>query len=304
MTATIGQVQLIPNTNGSLGRVVSVYPLYQVDPTEAVSAVQLQAIERAAAARVAANPRPAASSSSPGASVGDGAVDPATLLAAQAALPAGQLDSATASAVAQAAAQAATRTVQRTEVSGGAFKTEQQMDSGEKAQLAELRARDASVRKEEQTHAATAGVYAGSPQYKFERGPDGRQYAVEGSVSVKISAATLSSPEKAAAALKTIQDAALSPENPSAGDLSVFTQARAAEASNRYKQSQALAQKGAAASDGSADGGTAAEDTAGSDGTDQTDSSTAGTDNSHDDSWLPPGALPEWKREKELSLSV
>ena len=299
MTATIGQVQLIPNTNGALGRVVSVYPLYQVDPTEAVSAVQLQSIERVAAARVAATPRPASSSSG-----SDGTVDPATLLAAQAALPAGQLDSATASAIAQAVAQAATRTVQRTEVSGAAFKTEQQMDTGEKAQLAELRARDASVRKEEQTHAATAGVYAGSPQYKFERGPDGRQYAVEGSVSIKISAGTLSSPEKAAAALKTIQDAALSPENPSAGDLSVFTQARAAEANNRYRQSQALAQKGAGADNGSAGGGTAVEDTTGSDETDRTDSGTASADNGQDDSWLPPGALPEWKREKELSLSV
>jgi hypothetical protein len=309
MTATIGQVQLIPNTNGSLGRVVSVYPLYQADQTEAVSAVKLQSIEQAAVARVKALPR-ATSSNTVGATVGaDGAsaatgVDPATLLAAQAAIPAG-VDSATASAIAQAVAQAASSTVQRTEISGAAFKDEQQMNSDEKAALAELRARDASVRKEEQTHAATAGVYAGAPQYELERGPDGRMYAVEGSVSIKFSGTALASPEKAAAALKTIQTAALSPENPSAGDMAVFSQARALEASSRYRQSQALGSSDSPATNtataDASNGGNAGVAGAG----DLQEQDKAAQENQEkDDSWLPPGALPEWKRQKALSLSV
>ncbi len=61
-------------------------------------------------------------------------------------------------------------------------------DAGDQALLQRLRDRDAKVRAHEQTHVLAAGGQAqGLPQYVYQTGPDGRQYAVGGAVNISIS---------------------------------------------------------------------------------------------------------------------
>ena len=100
---------------------------------------------------------------------------------------------------------------------------QQQQQQAEQQQLTELKQRDTEVRAHEQAHASLGGQYASSPQYEYERGPDGRRYAVEGEVSIDISKAT--TPEETIRKAQQIKAAALAPAEPSAQDLRVATEA-------------------------------------------------------------------------------
>lgn len=88
----------------------------------------------------------------------------------------------------------------------------------EKTAVDRLRQRDAQVRQEEQAHAAAAGAAAGPITYTYATGPDGRQYAVGGSVSVRISNPS-GDPEEYARAAARLSYAANAAHNPSAADL-------------------------------------------------------------------------------------
>lgn len=66
-----------------------------------------------------------------------------------------------------------------------AARTPDRLSSGDKAALTRLRQRDAQVRQEEQAHAAAAGDLAGAIEYTYRLGPDGRRYAVGGSVPIR-----------------------------------------------------------------------------------------------------------------------
>ena len=50
--------------------------------------------------------------------------------------------------------------------------------------LETLAKRDREVRAHEQAHVEAGRPYAGPPVYAFERGPDGRRYAVSGAVAI------------------------------------------------------------------------------------------------------------------------
>jgi hypothetical protein len=101
---------------------------------------------------------------------------------------------------------------------------DKQQQQAEQAQIDKLAARDREVRAHEQAHAGTGGQYAASPSYEYERGPDGKQYAVNGEVSIDISAAN--TPEETLRKMQQVQAAALSPTEPSAQDLRVASEAR------------------------------------------------------------------------------
>ena len=73
------------------------------------------------------------------------------------------------------------------------------LTTAEKADVTRLQQRDQQVRQEEKAHAAVAGDLAGPISYVFQRGPDGRQYAVGGSVGIQ---ASVSSGDPAEAARK------------------------------------------------------------------------------------------------------
>jgi len=100
---------------------------------------------------------------------------------------------------------------------------QEQQQRSEKQELDKLKQRDREVRAHEQAHAATGGQYAGAPSYEFESGPDGRQYAVGGEVSIDISE------EKTAEAtlrkMQQVRAAALAPAEPSSQDLRVASEA-------------------------------------------------------------------------------
>lgn len=93
------------------------------------------------------------------------------------------------------------------------------LTDAEKQSVDSLRQRDAQVRQEEQAHAGTAGAMAGPIIYEYATGPDGRQYAVGGSVSVRLSNPS-GDPAKFADAAAKLSAAANAAHNPSAADLS------------------------------------------------------------------------------------
>jgi hypothetical protein len=64
-------------------------------------------------------------------------------------------------------------------------KTELQLTEDERRILNQLKVRDPEVRVHEAVHLAAAGPHAnGAPTFEFETGPDGRQYATGGEVSI------------------------------------------------------------------------------------------------------------------------
>lgn len=96
----------------------------------------------------------------------------------------------------------------------------------EKAAVTRLQQRDQQVRQEEKAHAAVAGDLAGPINYVYQLGPDGRQYAVGGSVGIQ--ASTLSGdPADAKRQAGRIAAAANAATNPSAQDYAAARQAYA-----------------------------------------------------------------------------
>ncbi len=89
-----------------------------------------------------------------------------------------------------------------------------------------LQARDREVRAHEQQHMAAAGELAvGGPQYDYQRGPDGKMYAIGGHVNIDTGSET--DPGRARLKAEKIRSAALSV----GGDASSADVAAAAQAS-------------------------------------------------------------------------
>ena len=95
------------------------------------------------------------------------------------------------------------------------------------------------VQAHERLHQAIGGAAVGSASYVYQRGPDGRFYAVGGRVNVSIPAGT--SPEDALRMLRQVQLAAISPASPSSQDLATTAQVIGAirRAKTRIDQLQA-----------------------------------------------------------------
>ncbi|MGI9508463.1 MAG: putative metalloprotease CJM1_0395 family protein [Geminicoccaceae bacterium] len=98
--------------------------------------------------------------------------------------------------------------------------------AAEKADVTRLQQRDQQVRQEEKAHAAVAGDLAGPINYIYQRGPDGRQYAVGGSVSIQASVLS-GDPAEAQRKAGRIAAAANAATNPSAQDFATARQAYA-----------------------------------------------------------------------------
>ncbi len=96
--------------------------------------------------------------------------------------------------------------------------------------VSELRARDLEVKMHERAHTSAAGQYAaGGPTYEYQDGPDGRQYAVGGEVSIDTSKIP-GDPEATLRKAQVIKRAALAPGDPSAADRAVAAAAARMEA--------------------------------------------------------------------------
>lgn len=116
----------------------------------------------------------------------------------------------------------ATQTAGQAKSADGSVLTPEQQ-----AQIAELKARDQEVRQHEAAHAGRGGAYAGSPSFTYTTGPDGKQYATGGEVSIDVSPVS-GDPAATIQKLRTVIAAALAPADPSGQDQAVAAQAQAA----------------------------------------------------------------------------
>jgi len=104
-----------------------------------------------------------------------------------------------------------------------------QLTEEERAEVEKLRARDREVRAHEEAHRAAAGpLFRGGPTYSFQTGPDGRKYAVGGSVQIDTSPGR--TPEESVRKARRIRQAALAPAEPSSTDRAVAAKASQMEA--------------------------------------------------------------------------
>ena len=145
--------------------------------------------------------KPAGDGTAPALGIPSNLADGKTLLAAQELRPGGD---------------------KRTGPAGG----QQELSDEDQEIVAELKRRDTEVRRHEQAHSSAAGSYSGPPSFEYERGPDGRLYAVGG--EVKIDARPVNDPEATIRRMDIGIRAARAPANPSAQDHAVAAQAKQA----------------------------------------------------------------------------
>ncbi len=100
-----------------------------------------------------------------------------------------------------------------------------ELSAEEEKAVQELKARDREVRAHEQAHKNTAGRHGGAISFSFQKGPDGQQYAVGGSVPIDMSAEA--SPEATIAKMRIVAAAALAPADPSGPDRAIAQAAQA-----------------------------------------------------------------------------
>lgn len=102
----------------------------------------------------------------------------------------------------------------------------QELNKNDQATIVKLSARDREVRAHEQAHIAAGGQYIrSSANFTYQRGPDGKIYAVGGEVSIDVGKGR--TPEETLAKMQTVRRAALAPANPSSTDRQVAAQATA-----------------------------------------------------------------------------
>lgn len=103
---------------------------------------------------------------------------------------------------------------------------EEGLTEAEEREVEKLKARDREVRAHERAHATAGGGIAGQPQFTFQQGPDGKQYAVGGEVSIDTSPVS-GNPEATIRKMEIVKRAALAPSNPSGQDRRVAAEAEA-----------------------------------------------------------------------------
>jgi hypothetical protein len=107
-------------------------------------------------------------------------------------------------------------------------KNSQQLSPEEKQLVSQLQARDTEVRAHEMAHlAAAGGIATGGASYSYQRGPDGKMYAVGGEVPIAVSKGK--TPEETVQKMRQVAAAAMAPADPSPQDYSVAANARAEE---------------------------------------------------------------------------
>lgn len=121
----------------------------------------------------------------------------------------------------------------------GPVTEEKDLDSEEKQQVNQLKKRDAEVKAHEAAHMAAGGaVVQGGASYQYERGPDGKMYAVGGEVKIDISPER--TPEATIRKMQQVKRAALAPAQPSGTDRAVAARAAQIEAKARAERSKEL----------------------------------------------------------------
>jgi hypothetical protein len=109
-------------------------------------------------------------------------------------------------------------------------------DAAETDEVRRLKARDSEVRAHERAHAAAGGALAGAPSFTFERGPDGRSYAVSGEVSIDVSDVS-NDAQATVRKMQQVKRAALAPQSPSDADRAIAAMADSRIAAARVELS-------------------------------------------------------------------
>ena len=130
----------------------------------------------------------------------------------------------------------------------------QQLDQAERRQAAELQRTDREVRAHEGAHLAAAGGLARGVSFEFVTGPDGRQYAVAGEVSLD-TAPVSGDPEETIQKAQQIRAAATAPAQPSGQDRQVAAQAAQMEQAARQELTERQRREQAQALEGAGDFG-------------------------------------------------
>jgi len=89
----------------------------------------------------------------------------------------------------------------------------------------QMKARDREVRAHEQAHKNVGGAHAGAISYSYQQGPNGKQYAIGGSVPIDVSPEA--TPEATIAKMRVVMAAALAPADPSGPDRAIAQAAQA-----------------------------------------------------------------------------
>lgn len=101
---------------------------------------------------------------------------------------------------------------------------EQRQLEVEQRQIQQLAERDREVKAHEQAHQTVGGQYAGAMSLTYERGPDGKNYAIGGEVSID-TGKVANDPQATLDKAETVRRAALAPAEPSSQDRRVASQA-------------------------------------------------------------------------------
>jgi len=102
---------------------------------------------------------------------------------------------------------------------------EQAQNQANKRMISELQSRDREVRSHEAAHAAAGGsLVVSGPNFTYQKGPDGRSYAIGGEVQIDVSPVA-NDPEATLKKSEQIRRAALAPADPSSQDLRVASNA-------------------------------------------------------------------------------
>lgn len=109
---------------------------------------------------------------------------------------------------------------------------ESQLSQEEQAEVNRLKRQDEAVKAHERAHMAAGGEIASGPaSYQYQRGPDGKQYAVSGEVQIDVSKER--DPQETIRKMQQVRKAALAPSQPSPTDRRVAAQASQIEAEAR-----------------------------------------------------------------------
>ncbi|MCF6201348.1 MAG: hypothetical protein L3J42_04400 [Hydrogenimonas sp.] len=124
-------------------------------------------------------------------------------------------------------------------------KKEESVKKAQERQIvAELQVRDTQVRAHEAAHlAAAGGIASGGASFSYQRGPDGKMYAIGG--EVPISAGGGGSAQETVKRMRQVAAAAMAPADPSPQDYAVAANARSEEmkALQELRKEQTEAQK-------------------------------------------------------------
>ena len=120
----------------------------------------------------------------------------------------------------------------RNEQTRGNEQSTPQQQAEERQEIQQLQIRDREVRSHEAAHSNVGGQYAGAASFTFERGPDGKRYAVSGEVPIDLSRVN-GDPAATIEKMKQVRQAALAPVDPSTQDVQIATKAAAIEAEAR-----------------------------------------------------------------------